>query len=441
MSRRFGSKTRSYVGSHPWISFTFNLKRLTEMDFVRVGEALSKCDHIAGVPLPPDVAQALHMIYLVKGIHATTQIEGNSLSEDEVRARVEGDLPLPESQEYLGKEVDNILAACNLVAEELASGHDMRLTRARIEQFNKLVLAELPAREGVVPGKIRTKGVGVGNVYLGAPAGDCEFLLDELCDWLEQLMEDAGPEWQRAIGVIRAILAHLYLAWIHPFGDGNGRTARLVEFQLLLEAGFPSPACHLLSNYYNRTRHRYYIALQETSQGPDYPAWRFVSYALQGFVEELREQLAVIQSSQLGTVWVNFVHAAHLGQSAPTARRRRDLALALPGDMTQLTPISALTRLTPDLAAHYAGKTPKTLTRDINALDEAGLIVRQGSAIRPFLERLFAFLPLRKPEPPSPPEPGSERELLATLAAASVPITPGDVRIENDQQREASSAK
>jgi len=149
----------------------------------------------------------------------------------------------------------------------------------------------------------------------------------------------------------------------------------------------------------------------------------------------------VIQSSQLGTVWVNFVHAAHLGQSAPTARRRRDLALALPGDMAQLTPISALTRLTPDLAAHYAGKTPKTLTRDINALEEAGLIVRQGSAIRPFLERLFAFLPLRKPEPPSPPEPGSERELLATLAAASVPITPGDVRIEDDQQREASSPK
>jgi Fic/DOC family len=235
------------------------------------------------------------------------------------------------------------------------------------------------------------------------------------------VMQDAGPEWQRAVGLIRAILAHLYLAWIHPFGDGNGRTARLVEFQLLLEAGFPSPACHLLSNYYNRTRHRYYIALQETSQGPSYPAWRFVSYALQGFVEELREQLSVIQGHQLGTVWVNFVHEAHLGQSAPTARRRRDLVLALPGDMAQLTPISALTRLTPGLAAHYATKTHKTLTRDINALQEAGLIVRQGAAIRPNLERMFAFLPLRKAEASGPPPADSEEELLASLAAATVP--------------------
>jgi Fic family protein len=404
------------------------------MDFVRLGEALSKCDHIAGVPLPPDIAQALHMVYLVKGIHATTQIEGNSLSEDEVRARVEGDLPLPESQEYLGKEVDNILAACNLVAQELAGGQDMRLTRQRIEQFNKMVLAGLPAREGVIPGKIRTKGVGVGNVYLGAPAGDCEFLLDELCNWLEQLIKDAGPEWRRGIGLIRAILAHLYLAWIHPFGDGNGRTARLVEFQLLLEAGFPSPACHLLSNYYNRTRQRYYIALQETSQGPSYPAWRFVSYALQGFVEELREQLTVIQGHQLGTVWLNFVHTTHLGQSAPTTRRRRDLVLALPGDMAQFTPISGLTRLTPDLAAHYADKTHKTLTRDINALEEAGLIVRQGPAIRPNLERMFAFLPLRKqPEAGSQPEAGGERETLDTLAAASVPNSPRPAVDETSQ--------
>ncbi|NOY75701.1 MAG: hypothetical protein GXP32_07900 [Kiritimatiellaeota bacterium] len=33
-------------------------------------------------------------------------------------------------------------------------------------------------------------------------------------------------------------LAHVYIAWIHPFGDGNGKTARLMEFYLLLRSGF-----------------------------------------------------------------------------------------------------------------------------------------------------------------------------------------------------------
>lgn len=54
--------------------------------------------------------------------------------------------------------------------------------------------------------------------------------------------------------IFKAVVAHLYLAWIHPVGDGNGRTARLVEFQILLSSGVPSPAAHLLSNHYNQTR-------------------------------------------------------------------------------------------------------------------------------------------------------------------------------------------
>jgi hypothetical protein len=112
-----GSQGRSYAQSHPWITFTFDLYRLTSLDFVRLGEAMSKRHHISGVPLPPGVADQLHQIYLVKGIHATTQIEGNSLSEDQVRARVEGDLELPASQEYLGQEVDNILAIPRLTPD------------------------------------------------------------------------------------------------------------------------------------------------------------------------------------------------------------------------------------------------------------------------------------------------------------------------------------
>ncbi|WP_433223897.1 Fic family protein [Dactylosporangium sp. CS-047395] len=47
------------------------------------------------------------------------------------------------------------------------------------------------------------------------------------------------------LAMIKAMLAHLYLAWIHPFGDGNGRTARLIESQLLLQAGVPVPAANV----------------------------------------------------------------------------------------------------------------------------------------------------------------------------------------------------
>lgn len=52
-----------------------------------LGEAASKCEHIAGVPLRPSVAQELHRLYLAKGALATTAIEGNTLTENEVLQR------------------------------------------------------------------------------------------------------------------------------------------------------------------------------------------------------------------------------------------------------------------------------------------------------------------------------------------------------------------
>lgn len=382
---------RDYLESHPWITFTFHLDRLAPIDWINIGESWSKCDHIAGVPLQPAVAEELHHVYLAKGVHATTQIEGNTLSEDEVGQRVRGTLELPESQEYLGTEVDNILRACQLIAKDMATGQDMQLTPERIKHFNRMVLQGLPLEDHVSPGEVRTQSVVVGD-YRGVPSQDCEFLLESLCRWLSDLIEVEEP-WLRPMKLLRAMLAHLYLAWIHPFGDGNGRTARLVEFQLLADAGFPSPACQLLSNYYNRTRQRYYRVLAETSRDP-YPVEKFVSYALRGFVEELREQLKVIRVQQIRVLWINLVHERFSGQESRTAQRRRNLILALsPG---VFTPVRDLRRLTPELAEAYAGKQQKTVSRDVNEIVKTGLVERDRSGVRPRIELLSGFLPLRQ---------------------------------------------
>jgi Fic family protein len=98
------------------------------------------------------------------------------------------------------------------------------------------------------------------------------------------------------------VVAHLCLAWIHPFGDGNGRTARLVEFQILLGAGVPTPAAHLLSNHYNQTRTEYYRQLDRASKsgGEIVP---FIEYAARGFVDGLREQLHKIRDQQWDVSW------------------------------------------------------------------------------------------------------------------------------------------
>jgi len=78
-----------------------------------------KCEHISGVPLRPSVARQLHMIYLAKGVLATTAIEGNTLTESEVLQHLEGKLELPPSKEYLSKEIDNIIEACDKISADI----------------------------------------------------------------------------------------------------------------------------------------------------------------------------------------------------------------------------------------------------------------------------------------------------------------------------------
>ncbi len=95
-----GTNGRTYERTHPWITFDLSqLKRASARLWISLGEAQSKCEHLAQMPLRSDTAAKLHHIYLAKGIFATAAIEGNTLTEEQVRQRLDGKLQLPKSQE------------------------------------------------------------------------------------------------------------------------------------------------------------------------------------------------------------------------------------------------------------------------------------------------------------------------------------------------------
>ncbi|HAL49313.1 MAG: Fic family protein [SAR202 cluster bacterium] len=382
---------RQYRETHPWIAFSVDLRLAPFNLWMLLGEACSKCEHIAGVPIDPASADELNLFYLAKGARATTAIEGNTLSEEEVSGLVSGTLELPPSKAYLGREVNNIIEACNSVLADLTQGRTHRLTPDRIRVLNSKVLQGLELEEGVRGGLVRSHAVVVGR-YRGAPAQDCEYLIGRLCDWLDEGDWPAERLGTMATAIVKAIVGHLYIAWIHPFGDGNGRTARLVEFQMLVEAGAPSPAAHLLSNHYNETRSEYYRQLDRARQTGN-PV-EFVGYALQGFVDGLRTQTRLIREFQLGSAWENHVNVAFAGSNSAADSRRRHLALDLSSVGRPVAP-HELRTLTTRLAAAYAGKTPKTVTRDINALLTMGLAQRNGKRIVSNQRALLAFLPIK----------------------------------------------
>ncbi len=391
---------RKYERTHPWITFRLDLNRAHPNLWTLLGQAVTFCRQVSQAALPPDIAKTFKTLYLSKGARATTAIEGNTLTEEQVQAQIEGNLNLPPSQEYLQQEVENILSACGAIESAIDAGDPPRLTVDLVREYNGWVLEGLGEHleEGVVAGEIRTHSVGVGS-YRAAPPEDCDYLLERLCGWLEEETEIpffAEEDDRRvAAGILHAILVHLYIAWIHPFGDGNGRTARLLEFMVLVRSGVPSPSAHLLSNHYHMTRNQYYRELDRSSQAHSGrgDVFGFLGYALQGFVDGLREQCDDIQGHQLGIAWQHYVYEQFRGEKrSPAFSRRRELVLSL-GD--EPVPKAKLTDLSPSLARSYANKTDKTLTRDLNWLVRQNLIVREGKAWRAKFEIMHAFLPRR----------------------------------------------
>jgi len=390
-----GTEDRPYLRTHPWIAFRLDLTKAPFRFWMDLGAVQSKIEHVANALLPPKTAQRFRSLYLAKGVHGTTAIEGNTLSEEEVRDRIEGRTKLPPSKAYLGKEIDNIVEACNRIAAEALAGGGSDLTAVGVRAFNEMVLQGLPLEDHVVPGQLRTYSVGVAR-YQGPPWEDCTYLVDRLCHWLNTEFQPPSDDLATAFAVLKAIMAHLYLAWIHPFGDGNGRTARLVEYQILLCGGVPDVAAHLLSNFYNQTRTEYYRQLSAASRssGDVVP---FLSYALRGLRDGLDEQIQVLRRDLRQVVWRDYVYETFRDVTrGDAAHRRRLLALVLASADPPLVHVSKVRLLTPEIAQLYANKTPKTLSRDLNELQRMELVIRQGREVRANLPILSHFLPGRR---------------------------------------------
>lgn len=390
------TSSKTYQRTHPWLTFNLDLQRASYKLWIALGEVQSKCEHIAGVPLQPKTERYLHQVFLAKGALATTAIEGNTLSEDEVMRHLDGKLRLPPSKEYLAQEVDNIIDVCNDILKRITQEEASEISPYAIADFDRSVLRGLSLPEGVVAGEIRTYEVSVGK-YQGAPAKDCAELLEKLCAWLNGPGFLAPTGFEIIYGVLKAVVAHLYLAWIHPFGDGNGRTARLVEYQMLVAAGVPSPAAHLLSNHYNQTRQEYYRQLQLASESAS-GVLSFAEYAVQGFVDGLREQLDVVRAQQWNVAWRDYVHEhfAEHPTDSEVRRRRRNLLLDL---STRTEPVPTLAEL-PDIsfrvAQSYAKKSGRTLARDMDALIEEGLVLKFADGYIANKSLILAFLPARR---------------------------------------------
>lgn len=204
----------------------------------------------------------------IKTIHSSLAIEGNTLSEDEVRDIIEGKTVVAPIKQI--QEVKNAIATYELYPT-LDAFKEKDLQKAHSVMMQALIDH---------PGHYRGSGVGVfgekGIVHLAPPAERVPQLMGDLFNWLNNSKDHL---------LIRSCVFHYEFEFIHPFMDGNGRTGRLWQ-SLILGKRHPLFEHLPVENMVYANQQAYYDAIGESSrQGQSGP---FIDFMLSEIFKTLK---------------------------------------------------------------------------------------------------------------------------------------------------------
>lgn len=368
---------------------------LTSKTLLLLGQCEAYIEAIKNTPILPHHYKELMNVALLKGAQATTAIEGNTLTEEEIQKMMDGQ-KLPPSKEYQQIEVKNILAALNELLSEIVDGKiDHLVTIELLKRFHKLVGKDLGEHFAAIPGQLRNSDVIVGR-YRCPDYRDVAELLNKMCEWLKREFAYGEREQSFSEIIIQAIVTHVYIEWIHPFDDGNGRTGRLVEFYILLRGGNPDISSHILSNHYNQTRPEYYRQLEKATETKDLTT--FIEYALLGFRDGLRQTLEVIQKSQFENTWQKLIYDKfdEVRPHMKSDKFKRLRTMALEAKSGKTFDAAGATEMSVHIAKLYAGIPIKTVQRDLDKLVELDLFSKTGDKYMTNTDVLRSMIARRK---------------------------------------------
>jgi len=263
----------------------------TEIDEMEISKVLVEANilfqTVNDLPILPEMASSLDEDLISRSIFGTAAIEGNPLGEEDVRNLLykSSERRTSRTSERAKQEILNLSKAYEIVAK--ITSDDIEITEDLIKNIHYTLTHGIEHKDNI-PGKYRNHLVKVGNPEHGGVhtppkiIDDIRNLMKEFITWIN------SPEVTKLDHFVQAALAHYHFSLIHPFGDGNGRTARLLESIILHSAGIKYVPI-MLSNFYYRNVDDYYWAFSNTIKAVGHDTSPFVKFCLTGAVESLKE--------------------------------------------------------------------------------------------------------------------------------------------------------
>lgn len=235
---------------------------------------------------------SLRRMAFARAVQASNSIEGYNASLDDVIAAVDGE-PILDADQETQLAVAGYRDAMTYVLQ-IAGDTNLSVDAGLIKSLHFMMLKhELRKNPGQWrPGDIYVRNEGTGEIVYEGPDSDMVPAL------IEELVGAIGRADEPAL--IRAAMAHLNLAMIHPFSDGNGRMARCLQTLVLAREQIVAPAFSSIEEFLGRNTDAYYDVLAEVGAGAWHP-------------------------ERDARPWIRFCLRAHYSQARTFIRRREEV--------------------------------------------------------------------------------------------------------------------
>ena len=248
-----------------------------------IAESKSVIEH---AKILPQQELKLRRQALIRMTHGSTAIEGNRLNVNQIeKLLIQKKIDAPQRDIYEAQNYLNVLKYIEKIVKE-----KKQITEKVLLNIHKLVTNKtLPKEQSGHYRKIkvfvvrRRPGFPDEIVYTGPEASEVPKLCRDLLNWIvENEKKEINP-------IIVAGIAHQEIAAIHPFADGNGRTARALATLILYKFGYDFRRLFAIEDYYNKNRQAYYDAIDigenYAKRRVDFTPW--LEYFVKGFQEEI----------------------------------------------------------------------------------------------------------------------------------------------------------
>lgn len=302
----------------------------------------------------------LRRVTLAQAIRSSNSIEGYRVSAEDAMAAVDLAEPVEADEDAVAWEAT---VACRRAMTYVLNLHDdphFAFDPALLKSLHfMLVEYDLDAMPGRWrPGPVFVNDTATGDIVYEGPEADLvPGLINELVDVLE---DGAGP------ALVRGAMAHLNLVMIHPYKDGNGRMARVLQSLVLAREGMLAPEFCSIEEYLGRFTRDYYDVLASVGDGhwqPERDARAWLRFCLTAHYRQARVLLRRIDE------------AARLYEAIDERLQQRGLPDRAAAPLFLAASGYRVTNESYRTAAEVSGNTA---TRDLRALLDAGLLAAHG---------------------------------------------------------------